>query len=180
MIKFCKKCTCDTERYLGGGCKVCIRARNSAWAVANKVSANARSRAWNLANSVKKRATNAMYRGTQQEQINLRRKVTRQSNPTLEIIKSAARRARKLASPGTLSKGVIAVLLTRQNNCCACCGVPLDGMYHLDHIMPLSLGGANCDSNVQLLLPKCNLQKYNTHPDKFLARRAAERLQAVS
>lgn len=179
MIKFCKKCSCDTERYLSGGCKVCVRAKNTAWAMANKDAINARSRVWNSTNATKKRATNAAYRSTQQEQINLRRKSTRQSNPALEIIKSAVRRARKLASPGTLSKGVIAMLLTSQNNCCACCGAALNGVYHLDHIMPLSLGGANCDDNVQLLLPKCNLQKYNTHPAKFLARRAAERLRAV-
>jgi 5-methylcytosine-specific restriction endonuclease McrA len=66
-----------------------------------------------------------------------------------------------------------------QNGLCACCSNPLNGLYHLDHIVPLSLGGKNSDDNVQLLLPKCNLQKYNAPPEEFFKRREKEHLQCL-
>jgi 5-methylcytosine-specific restriction endonuclease McrA len=97
-----------------------------------------------------------------------------------EKVKAAVRRGRKLTAPGKLSKGIVDSLLVKQNGCCACCGAFLLGKYHLDHILPLSLGGANSDDNVQLLLPKCNLQKYNSTPEKFLERRQLERLHGTN
>ena len=179
MNKFCKNCACETERYTDGRCKPCIRKRNTQWAAQNRDSANARSRIWNSANAEKKRATNAAYRAVNQKMINLRRKLKRQVDPNIEKVKAAVWRARKLATPGKLSKNIVGILLAQQNGCCACCGVPLLGTYHLDHILPLSLGGSNSDDNVQLLLPKCNLQKYNSRPEEFLARRQKERLHEV-
>ncbi len=179
MSKLCKRCNCETERYTDGRCKPCTRERNAQWSSANKDSTNARSRIWNAANAEKKRANNAAYRLANQAAINLRRKLKRQLDPNIEKVKAAVRRGRKLAVPGKLSKGIVESLLAKQNGCCACCGLPLLGKYHLDHILPLSLGGANSDDNVQLLLPKCNLQKYNSPPEKFLARRQLERLHGT-
>jgi hypothetical protein len=45
--------------------------------------------------------------------------------------------------------------------------------------MPLSLGGQNDDGNVQLLLPRCNLEKFTSTPEKFMARRLAEKLRTT-
>lgn len=179
MNKVCKNCNCETERYTDGRCKPCVRKRSAQWAAKNKDSINARSRIWNFVNAEKKRTTNAAYRAVNQEEINLRRKLKRQVNPNIEKVKAAVRRARKLVTPGKLSKNIVDILLAQQNGCCACCEAPLLSTYHLDHILPLSLGGSNSDDNVQLLLPKCNLQKYNAHPEKFLARRQKERLYKV-
>ena len=41
------------------------------------------------------------------------------------------------------------------------------GKYHVDHRMPLSLGGSNYPDNLQLLCPTCNLSKSATHPDIY-------------
>lgn len=78
------------------------------------------------------------------------------------------RRARIKGSGGKLSTDIIQTLLTKQNNKCVCCGADLmQTGYHLDHIMPLALGGMNDDINVQLLTPKCNLSKGAKHPDDW-------------
>ena len=179
MNKFCKRCCCETERYADGRCQPCTRERNAQWSAKNKDSANARSRIWNACNAERKRAINAAYRLKNKTKINEQRKLKRQNDPSLEKVKAAIRRSRKLASPGKISKDIVQKLLIQQNGLCACCGVKLNGQYHLDHILPLSLGGANSDENVQLLLPICNLQKHNSHPKVFLARRAAESLRML-
>jgi 5-methylcytosine-specific restriction endonuclease McrA len=54
-----------------------------------------------------------------------------------------------------------------QKSKCACCGKSLKHSYHLDHIMPIALGGTNTDDNVQLLTPSCNLRKSAKHPDDW-------------
>jgi 5-methylcytosine-specific restriction endonuclease McrA len=41
----------------------------------------------------------------------------------------------------------------------------------MDHIIPLALGGANTDDNIQLLRATCNLQKHTKHPIDFMQQR---------
>jgi 5-methylcytosine-specific restriction endonuclease McrA len=78
------------------------------------------------------------------------------------------RRARIKACDGKLSFGLVDKLYKLQQGKCACCGVKLDGKYHLDHIMPLALGGAHEDGNMQLLTPVCNLRKNAKHPIDYM------------
>lgn len=99
----------------------------------------------------------------------------RASDP--ETFKTAARRyarnrrARKRGSGGAISKDLEARLLALQRGLCPCCGKPLKDDYHLDHIVPLALGGAHSDENMQLLRSKCNLQKHAMHPIEFMQRK---------
>lgn len=95
------------------------------------------------------------------------------ANPTPTRLRNQNRRAR--LAGGKLSAGLVERLLKKQNGLCACCNVPLEGKFHLDHVMPLALGGANTDDNIQLLLPICNLRKKDKHPEVFMRERAAAR-----
>ena len=78
------------------------------------------------------------------------------------------RRARKKANGGKLSSGLIGKLFKLQKGKCACCGNPLGNNFHVDHIMPLFLGGKNEDNNIQLLTPRCNSVKRAKHPIDFM------------
>ena len=178
MQKFCKRCDCESVRYPDGRCVTCTLARNAAWAKANQGKKNEISRRWNELNRHQKRELNAAYRATKNEEILRKRKTQRQQDPSIERIKAAARKALKLGNGGTLSKNIVQLLLVKQEGLCACCQQPLNGSFHLDHIMPLSLGGRNDDENVQLLLPRCNLQKFVSPPEQFMARRRAEKLRS--
>lgn len=80
-------------------------------------------------------------------------------------------RARKSANGGKLSKDIADRLFVLQRGKCACCGLPLGTDYHLDHIMPLALGGSNTDDNIQLLRSSCNHQKRAKHPVEFMQQR---------
>jgi 5-methylcytosine-specific restriction endonuclease McrA len=76
-----------------------------------------------------------------------------------------------MASGGKLSPDLAERLYELQGGKCACCGKPLGEKYHLDHIMPLALGGANTDDNMQLLTARCNIQKSAKHPIDFMQER---------
>lgn len=85
--------------------------------------------------------------------------------------KEHGRRARKRYSGGNLSIGLSERLYKLQRGQCPCCGQPLGGSYHMDHIVPLALGGANSDDNIQLLRKECNLSKGSKHPIAFMQSR---------
>lgn len=80
-------------------------------------------------------------------------------------------RIKKRENGGVLSKELPARLLRLQKGKCACCAQPLGNNYHLDHIMPLTLGGTNTDDNIQLLRARCNMQKHAKHPIDFMRSR---------
>lgn len=93
----------------------------------------------------------------------------RKRNPDLFKIYKHNRRAREAG--GELSVGVVDKLRALQKSRCACCKVEIGDNYHLDHRMPLALGGTNTDDNMQLLCKSCNLQKSAIHPIEFMQRR---------
>lgn len=91
------------------------------------------------------------------------------ANAGVKRVHAQNRRNRKLG--GTLSKGLADKLFKLQNGKCPCCNISLGTDYHMDHIMPLALGGSNTDNNIQLLRKICNLQKGKMHPIDFMQSR---------
>ena len=77
-------------------------------------------------------------------------------------------RARVKGAGGKLSKGLSEKLFKLQKGKCPCCGLPLGTDYHLDHKMPLALGGPNTDDNIQLLRASCNSSKHDRHPIDYM------------
>jgi 5-methylcytosine-specific restriction endonuclease McrA len=145
-----------------------------------------RAAAWALANRDRKLATDAAYRMKHREEARAYKRVWAaensqhvvakvrawvKANPDKRRVHSENRRARKKAAGGVLSPDLAQRLMKLQRGLCACCKQPLGGDYHLDHILPLYLGGANVDSNMQLLRSRCNAQKSKKHPVDFMQER---------
>lgn len=84
------------------------------------------------------------------------------------------RRALKNNSTGKYTGAEILKLLVTQKSKCVYCKSKLivnsANSYHIDHINPLNKGGTNAISNIQLLCPKCNLQKHDKDPEIFAQR----------
>ncbi len=95
----------------------------------------------------------------------------RKENKDLMVLYRQNRRARTMGSGGMLSKGLKDRLFKLQKGKCACCRKPIGANYHMDHIMPLYLGGTNTDDNIQLLRATCNMQKHTKHPVDFMQSR---------
>lgn len=52
-------------------------------------------------------------------------------------------------------------MLARHRNCCAYCSEPLTDGYHVDHVVPVSRGGANGIGNLAPACASCNVSKRN-------------------
>jgi 5-methylcytosine-specific restriction endonuclease McrA len=170
-MKPCRKCG-GTERDVGRHCKACKKAYDAAWQKANIERKRASDVARRKANPDKFKAQFAAYRKANPDKSKAAVVAWRKENPEATRIYSHNKRARKRANGGKLSKGLAERLLKLQRGKCACgCGQTLGDDYHLDHRMPLALGGANEDLNMQLLTSTCNQQKHAKHPVDFMQSR---------
>ena len=120
------------------------------------------------ANAEKVKAAQVAYKANHPEKRKAAVLKWDKANPESKRIHAHTRRARKSASGGTLSKGLLAKLFALQKGKCACCKQPLGSDAQLDHIVPIAMGGANTDENIQLLHGLCNRQKSAKHPVDFM------------
>ena len=111
------------------------------------------------------------YRQANRVMLNKRSEEYRKNNLDVFRRLSHNRRARVANVGGKLSSDIENKLIVLQKGRCPCCGDNLGEDYHLDHIMPIALGGSNTDDNVQLLKARCNLQKNKKHPIDFMQQR---------
>jgi len=81
-------------------------------------------------------------------------------NKEKAYVRVRTRRARKQQSGGTFSKADVEYLWELQGGKCVFCLKTLfRNKFHVDHHVPLALGGANDRTNLRLLHKKCNLEK---------------------
>ena len=141
------------------------------WINANRQRLNAYKRKWQAENREKVMAYQRKYGGKNKEKIKAAATTWRRNHPEAMRLKELQRRAREKKCGGRLSLGLADKLFKLQRGKCPCCGLPLGADYHMDHKMPLALGGMNTDDNIQLLRALCNTQKQAKHPIDFMQSR---------
>lgn len=155
----------------------------SGWYEKNRVAVLVYKQEWARINNQSIKAKKAAYFQSHKKELSQKSALWAKNNP--EMRRAVVRRARaKNPQPyllavqnrrnklrGKLSKNLVKRLMQLQKGKCACCNQPLSNGYHLDHIMPLALGGSNTDDNIQLLKPNCNLKKQAKHPIDFMQER---------
>jgi 5-methylcytosine-specific restriction endonuclease McrA len=129
-------------------------ARNLRFKEKHKQDLLVENRAWYAANKVKQKA--AVKRWIK-------------ANPERWRALQTARRGRERGAGITSAR--ISELLVSQKNRCVVCRCDLSAGYHVDHVIPLALGGAHEDWNIQLLCPTCNTSKGAKHPVAFMQSR---------
>ena len=196
-MKTCKKCG-ETKphseyhlhkRFKDGlhiNCKTCRNSENTIYRAANPEKSKQSSKKYRDDNKSKMteiRATYAknnpekvreskrLYALKNKEVLKAKAKAKRLENPERHRRAKQNRRARERSAVGKISAGLVGRLFDLQKGKCACCKLPLGDDYHVDHIMPLALGGTNTDDNIQLLRARCNRQKNAKHPIDFMQER---------
>jgi 5-methylcytosine-specific restriction endonuclease McrA len=89
------------------------------------------------------------------------------ANPSKYKASCSRRRGRVSNAEGTYSARDILLISISQDNLCPYCGCNITLDKHIDHILPLILGGTNWPQNLQTLCPTCNLRKGPKHPDVY-------------
>ena len=172
MTRFCPKCQAETERNKKSDrCIPCHRAGTALWRANNPEKAKEASAAWDAAHPDLLKKYGAKWYAKNQKVRKLSQAAWAKANPEARRNYNHNRRARELAGVGNLSKNLSTKLFKLQKGKCTCCKQPLGDDYHLDHIVPLALGGLNTDDNIQLLRQKCNQQKHAKHPIDFMQQR---------
>lgn len=72
----------------------------------------------------------------------------------------------KRRSAGNIDAATVRIIIARQTECfwCSC---PLDGVYHIDHVVPVAKGGTNSLDNLVLACPTCNRNKSAKDPIEY-------------
>ena len=78
--------------------------------------------------------------------------------------------ARKAKASGKYTVKDVRKMYDAQNGECVACKTSLLQGYHVDHIVPLSKGGDNWPTNLQLLCPPCNMRKSDMSMEEFMRR----------
>jgi HNH endonuclease len=200
IVKPCSVCGC-TEFIKSGACRECNKKHQAKYKAQNKEKIQLQGDTYRKANAEKVQKSRDAWAEKNKHRIPEMRKAWRDANPEkMKLFRDAwiaanpekakglsadwrkrnpdsitrhnhNRRARKLASGGKLSSNIVKRLMVLQKRLCPCCGDKLGDNYHLDHILPLALGGANTDENMQLLKAECNLNKSKKHPVDFMQER---------
>lgn len=192
-VKPCIKCGA-VDRYACGKCRPCQIEASKRRYKANPEPAKARSMAQRNSDKEAYSKYKKMYYEKNKNKIIAKVKAWASKNPKKVAgyvkkwdqsnpeVRAAIRHNRRAKEKGTgrLSSDIVHKLMSIQTGKCRYCEASLD-KFHVDHIMPLALGGTNTDNNVQLLCPKCNLRKAAKHPLEFereFATRATEKSHA--
>lgn len=149
------------------------RATNNRWRASNKDELNARNRLAYAADPDFYRGKGREYRENNAELLRQKSREWRKNNPEKSAASTRNKKAMRKSAPGTHTATDIEDILRLQNFKCAECkvSVKLRHNRHIDHIIPLSKGGTNFRTNLQILCPPCNMHKHNTDPIDFAQRK---------
>jgi len=147
------------------------RQLSYAWKIANPERAKELVNSWRSKNNEKVNFYSSSWRKSNKEKANAATAAWRKINPEKASIHARNRRSRKNNAEGNHAAKDVLAIFEAQRGLCANCGNKLfksgGKKYHVDHIMPLALGGSNWPSNLQCLCPACNLSKGAKHPAQW-------------
>lgn len=82
--------------------------------------------------------------------------------------KNQRRRARRKNAEGSHSYNEILDMIRDQDSKCAYCEIELNGLYHVEHMLPFSRGGSNDWSNLAIACASCNVSKGTKTAEEFM------------
>lgn len=91
--------------------------------------------------------------------VNARQREWVRRNPEMARAQSHNARAKQWRVPGRITGPELKARYEAQEGRCHWCGTPLDDGYEVDHLIPLSKGGANDISNVVCACVRCNASR---------------------
>jgi len=122
-----------------------------------------RNRAYDAVHREERRQYQRQYRSTHPETY----REWLRAHPEKVATKNRNRRAREAGNGGVHTDADVIAQYERQKGKCFYCGKKLDDDYHVDHVVPLALGGSNGPENLVIACAYCNVSKGAKHPIEF-------------
>ena len=146
-------------------CKECILSRQRSHYNKNKEHKLKSNRAWHHANKEKISARKRTYRQNNKARISQKGKEWYRNNKERVYIRTRKRNAlvRNVKVGNVPHRNEI---LKKQGDMCANCKTK-KGLFEMDHIVPIKLGGEHSKHNVQVLCKACNRSKGAKHPSEW-------------
>lgn len=171
----------DRGKYgLQAACRECERIRNRAWLAANKERRKQYKAKWEAENQERRAKRHKEWARENNEQRTVKRRAWLRANPKLESSwPSSSQEARRMrqqlrrsrmrnAGINDLTFEQVWQMVEDQQYCCAYCDQPFYGEFEIDHMIPISRGGAHTWSNVAVACMPCNRSKNAKTPLQFL------------
>ena len=149
-----------------GGCLTCVEAVKIRWAKENPEKRVVRGRRWFAANKEKSSAASRRWQKMHPEAV--KEWNTKNAEKRRSYVRN--RRARIRKAEGSHTSEDIIGLFEAQAGRCVYCKEELGPSFHVDHILPLSRGGGNDISNLQICCETCNKRKFTQRHDEFMKR----------
>ena len=151
-------------------CRNCTGAQITEWCKRNREQSNSIKRKHRAANreaeASRAREAYAENKTVLRPRLNEYQREWRRANAELQRSYLAKRRKQCRAPGQCYAASDVKRLYVEQRGRCAeeTCRASIKAAYHVDHIMPLSKGGPNAATNIQLLCPPCNYRKRDLDP----------------
>lgn len=177
----CKKCMNQEDRDYRAANQEKIAAQCHAYYVehADKIKATARKHyeenkdrhvqlvnEWRAANPDKVRETRRKWSTNNPEKERQKLRRWRSENPEKRRAQAHKRRALEKSFGGSFTSDDIEAIRKAQGNRCYICHKKLT-KFHVDHFIPVALGGTNDPGNLRLACPHCNQSKNAKHPHEL-------------
>lgn len=134
-------------------------------------------RLWRLDNLERQRGKDRQARRDNPDLFRARDKARHLAQPEKKLAHNRNRKARMKGALGRHTAADIRRIRAEQNDQCAYCEADLGGKGHVDHVIPLALGGTNWPENIVLACVSCNTRKHTSSVKVFLRRLKEQRKQ---
>lgn len=164
--KRCLACHRDARATIRAEQPEKVKASKAASYLRNRDATLAKVKAYQSANAEQVREKQRHRYQANKQTIAARYKAWAKANRPLLRIHEKRRRDRKRGATGSHTYADVQDIGRLQRWRCAnpTCRVSVKAAHHVDHVMPLALGGTDDRSNIQLLCGPCNQSKHARHP----------------
>lgn len=146
------------------------KATRRAYYLAHAAEIKQAAREWRLNNPDRAAAAKRAYHQKNKAAVERRVREWNAANPEAARVRGRNYRARLNAAEGSHTADDVKSLYSKQVGRCVYCRRKLGDRYHVDHIRPLSRGGSNWPTNLQLLCARCNNNKRAADPLHYAQR----------
>lgn len=136
-----------------------ISNRSRMWRLANADRHSENAKSWRLNNKDRSDQNRKNWRKNNPDRAAMLSKRWRMNNPEKQKVIMFNRNCITRGLRQYVKHGLVDRLMKLQDCKCIYCAASLANVFDIDHIMPISRGGDNDESNLQLLCPGCNRSK---------------------